>query len=60
MLIEGGDIARDSAKEWYYSNQQGEKSGPIGFDELRRMWEAKQVRAVLSARAGIGHRQGIR
>jgi len=59
MLIEGGDIARDSAKEWYYSNQQGEKNGPIGFDELRRMWEAKQVCTVLSAWVGIGHCQSI-
>ena len=46
MMIEGGDIARDNAKEWYYSNVQGEKHGPIGFDELRTLWENKQVRRV--------------
>jgi CBS-domain-containing membrane protein len=44
MMIEGGSIARDNAKEWYYSNGQGEKHGPIGFDELRALWENKQVR----------------
>ena len=50
MLIEGGDIARDSAKEWYYSNAQGEKHGPVGFDEVRAMWENKTVRLTAAAR----------
>eukprot|EP00731_Ephydatia_muelleri_P039137 Em1139g1a len=43
VLEAAPDSARDTEKEWYFSNKDKEKEGPYSFKELKELWAESTI-----------------